>query len=118
MRRHRLVMLAMTVSILCSHATAQDGDGDAAFDTSLKQFGYNGGAAWQCAEEQDKNALADDARRVFNRVAQLFGTDRAFFFSAAFDAGTTADIASGDCAAHEDAFAEGLAAHRLGSATE
>jgi hypothetical protein len=31
--------------------------------------------------------------------SQLFGTDRAFFFSAAFGAGTVDEIAAEDCAA-------------------
>lgn len=91
-------------------ASAQDnGTDDDAFDDALKNYGYAAGAAVQCADEAEKPALVEDVRHVFTRLVQLFGTDSAFFFSAAFGAGTVDVIEPGACESYTAAFTEGLA---------
>ena len=103
----RICLIAMVLA--ATPAIAQDdGDADAPFDDALRDFGYSGGAAWQCAEGADKGALVEDAMHVYNRLMQLFGSDRAFFFSAAFGAGAVDDIDRGDCERYATEFAEGL----------
>jgi uncharacterized protein YdeI (BOF family) len=103
----RNASLLFAAALCATPALAQEGD-EEAFDLALKEFGYAGGAAWQCATEDEKSALLDQSLRVYTRLTQLFGTDRAFFFSAAFGAGAVDDIASEDCAGYAAAFAEGL----------
>lgn len=105
MTRHGSLLVA--AALCTAPALAQEGD-EEAFDLALKEFGYAGGAAWQCAADDGKPALLDQSLQVYTRLTQLFGTDRAFFFSAAFGAGTVDDIAAEDCNGYATAFAEGL----------
>ncbi len=105
MTSFRIGLLALCLAV--TPAIAQDDD-DQSFDDALKEFGYAGGAAWQCAEDEDKGEIVESAMTVYNRVAQLFGTDRAFFFSAAFGAGTVDEIEAGECARYTADFSEGL----------
>ncbi len=107
MRMTASCLVAVMLALAPAHAQ-DDGDDDAAFDDALKTYGYTGGAAWQCAEEGAKNAVIADAMRVFNGLAQLFGTDRAFFFSAAFGAGTVDQIDTASCEQYAADFAAGL----------
>jgi hypothetical protein len=110
MRSTRHCLLALTLALAASPAAAQDeGAEDAAFDDALQDFGYAGGAAWQCAEDAGKGEIVENAMHVYNRLAQLFGTDQAFFFSAAFGAGTVDEIDTGDCDRFASEFAEGVA---------
>jgi hypothetical protein len=107
MRSFSIGLLAFVLA--ATPALAQDGgDEDGAFDEALKNYGYAGGAAWQCAPETGKDAVIADAMRVYNGVARLFGTDRAFFFSAAFGAGTVDDIDTASCERFSADFAAGL----------
>lgn len=104
-----LTAFFLATALVAVPAYAQEDGEDAAFDDALKNFGYAAGAAVQCAGEGDKAGLADDALGVFNRLVQLFGTDQAFFFSAAFGAGTVDAIDEGACETYTATFAEGLA---------
>ncbi|MEO1275657.1 MAG: hypothetical protein AAFV96_09765 [Pseudomonadota bacterium] len=99
----------LALALAATPAAAQDGRGDgAAFDDALKEFGYAGGAAWQCAADAGKGEIVESAMHIYNRLAQLFGTDRAFFFSAAFGAGSVDEIGTADCDRYAAEFAEGL----------
>ena len=62
---------------------AQD-DEDEKLDASFRKFGQAAGAAYQCAGEAEKEKLVGDVRKAYNRIAQLFGTERAFYFAASF----------------------------------
>lgn len=106
MRSFSIGLLALCLAV--TPAAAQDEGDDQSFDDALKDFGYAGGAAWQCAEDEGKGEIVESAMTVYNQVGQLFGTDRAFFFSAAFGAGTVDEIEAGDCAKHAADFSEGL----------
>jgi hypothetical protein len=70
-----------------SPALSEEAD-DEALDTSFRKFGRAAGAAYQCAPEADKMRVVDDVRHAYTRIGQLFGTDRAFYFAAAFGNGT------------------------------
>jgi hypothetical protein len=86
---------------------AQEKD-DEAFDDALKSYGYSGGAAWQCGEEDVRETLAAEATTVFNRLTQLFGTDRAFLFAASFGAGSVDEIDAARCGDFAAGFAGGM----------
>lgn len=107
MRSFSIGLLALALA--ATPALAQDSGGDdETFDDALKNYGYAGGAAWQCAPEAGREAIVTDAMRVYTGVARLFGTDRAFFFSAAFGAGTVDDIDTASCEQFTADFAAGL----------
>jgi hypothetical protein len=104
-----LAALLLASALVAPVAFAQEpGDEEAAFDDALKNYGYAAGAAVQCADEAEKSALVEEAAGVFDRIVQLFGTDQAFYFSAAFGAGTVDAIEEGTCETYTAAFAEGL----------
>jgi len=80
---------------------------DAGFDRSIMEFGELAGAAYAC--------LADDAdlkrheARVFDaysKLIQLFGTERAFKFSASYGYGTAEQNDEKQCAAIVDRFTD------------
>lgn len=73
-------------------------DDEEELDTKFRQFGRAAGAAYQCAPESDRERVVNDVRHAYSRVGQLFGTDRAFYFAAAFGAGTRQDIDKARCA--------------------
>lgn len=81
---------------------------DEAFSQAVKDFGYAGGAAWQCGDEAARGKIEQQAMTSFNGLAQLFGTDEAFFFSAAFGAGTSAPIDKSECGSFVKHFEDGL----------
>jgi hypothetical protein len=83
----------------------EDDDG---FSDLLRDFGYAGGAAWQCAEEEARPDIERQSMVSFHGLVRLFGSDEAFFFASAFGAGTSAQIARDECSAFEIQFREGL----------
>lgn len=104
-------MAALATALLAfGPARAQEIDEEAAFDEALNQFGYAGGAAWQCSDETARETVLGQATDVFHRLTQLFGTDRAFTFAAAFGAGTVDAIAPDACDSYIAGFADGLEA--------
>jgi len=107
----------LALALVATPVAAQDASEETAFDDALKEFGYAGGAAWQCAEDAGKGEIVENAMHVYNRLGQLFGTDRAFFFSAAFGAGSVDEFPTEDCAGYAAEFAEGLA-QKGGEGTE
>ncbi|MFN6351307.1 MAG: hypothetical protein ACK40D_00315 [Cyanobacteriota bacterium] len=56
-------------------------DEEETFDEKLRQFGYWSGVALMCVQ----------------RITQLFGSDRAFFFAAAFGYGTSIQVDPARC---------------------
>ena len=83
------------------------------FDEALNQFGYMAGATYQCTNEGDRAALLRRIQTVFNRLTQLFGSDRAFFFAASFGAGTIDEIDEAECDAFKAGFYEALNARNF-----
>lgn len=104
------IMLAAAITFAPA-AYADDAAEDAqdeAFTQAVKDFGYAGGAAWQCSEEASRGKIENQALTSFNGLTQLFGSDEAFFFSAAFGAGTSAPIDKKDCDSFLKHFSDGL----------
>ena len=65
-------------------APAAPVDEEEAFDEKLREFGYWSGAAHGCVAEAKQPEVERKVLETFNRIGQLFGTDRAFFYAAAF----------------------------------
>jgi hypothetical protein len=67
------------------------------FDEKLREFGYWSGAAFGCVAEDRKAEVERRILDTYHSIARLFGTDRAFFYAAAFGRGTTIEIESAEC---------------------
>lgn len=59
------------------------------FEESIRNFGYVSGAAYQCLPESLRSAHDREVLTAFSGLVRLFGSDRAFFYTAAFGAGTS-----------------------------
>ncbi len=77
-------------------ATAADDEEDV-FDEKLRQFGYWSGAAFSCVGEARQAEVERKVLDTYNGIARLFGTDRAFFYAAAFGNGTTQKVDPAKC---------------------
>lgn len=91
---------------------AQPGDEEEAFELSLRNFGYTAGAAHQCAKEVERLKIEADAIKAYTGLTRLFGTDHAFFFAAAFGAGSTMQIDTTKCAEHAASFNKAMKKHK------
>lgn len=101
-------LAVMEVSAFAQDATDPVEEEDDGFSDLVRDFGYAGGAAWQCAEEEARPDIERQSMVSFHGLVRLFGSDEAFFFATAFGAGTSAQIARGECEAFETQFREGL----------
>lgn len=81
---------------------------DEQFSEALSDFGYAGGAAWQCAEGAAKSDIERNSMKAYNGIVRLFGSDEAFFFASAFGGGTTDSIDKSKCAEFADHFKVGM----------
>lgn len=93
----------MTVFVLClmlpGTAAAQQGaapqgakpavDDEEKMDTALRKFGFVSGQAFQCHTKEEQARLERTALNAGTNILRLFGSDRAFYFAAAFGAGVT-----------------------------
>lgn len=78
------------------------------FTEAVKDFGYAGGVAWQCAEPEVQTEIERQSMISYQGLVRLFGTDEAFLFAAAFGAGTSDQIDKAECEAFETRFRDGL----------
>jgi hypothetical protein len=102
------VLAALSFATAVTPLAAEEPTEDEEFTEAVKDFGYAGGAAWQCAEGDSRVDLERQAMVSYNGLARLFGTDDAFFFSAAFGAGTSAAFDKAECESFAKQFQEGL----------
>lgn len=91
-------------------AAAAPADDEEAFDEKLREFGYWSGAAHGCVPEAKQAEVERKVLATFNRIGQLFGTDRAFFYAAAFGRGTTTKIEAAKCPEFLEKFEKATAA--------
>lgn len=100
--------------LLCTPllAGAQADDEDAAFDQSVRDFGFTSGAALQCATEQQRGRIEADALKAYGGLVRLFGSDQAFFYAAAFGAGSTMAIDKSKCPEYSAAFSKAMSKHK------
>jgi len=87
---------------------AQSPDQEEKFDDAIEQFGYISGVAFQCAKLNNAPSLERDVMRVFSGITRLFGSDRAFFYAAAYGAGATANIDRNKCADYTRQFQQAI----------
>jgi hypothetical protein len=102
--RVRLLALAVA-TLLPVLAAAQPNaasaeDEDLKFEESIRSFGFASGAAWQCLPEAERTAHDREVLRAYTGLVQLFGSDRAFFYAAAFGAGTGMSIDKAKCSSY------------------
>lgn len=102
-----LVLMA-SLSAATLPASAEEADEDEQFTAALSDFGYAGGAAWQCAEGAAKNEIERSAMNAYNGLVRLFGSDEAFFFASAFGGGTADTIDKANCTAFAEHFKAGM----------
>jgi hypothetical protein len=105
----KLVLLFMVVVGLCSHSViAQTADEEEKFDNTIEQFGYVSGKAFQCADPKQAPSIEKDTIRAFNGIARLFGTERAFFYAAAYGSGAKDNIDRSECSQYLRQFQQAL----------
>jgi len=110
--------LALLVTILITlgyrNAIAQTTDlEEEQFDKAIEQFGYLSGNAFQCSASTDAEAIEKQAMQAFTGISRLFGTDRAFFYSAAYGVGATAEIDQSKCSEYIRQFQEAMDNNKL-----
>lgn len=74
------------------------------FEDAIRHFGWLSGAVYQCLPEADRAAHDREVLKAYSGIVQLFGSDRAFFYAAAFGAGTSMSIDKARCASYVDDF--------------
>jgi alanine-alpha-ketoisovalerate/valine-pyruvate aminotransferase len=68
-------------------------------DSALRKFGYVSGQAFQCHSKEEQIKLERTALNVATNIMRLFGSDRAFFYAAAFGAGMSEQMDRKTCPA-------------------
>src|SRR5262245_63300250 len=68
-------------------------------DTAMRKFGYVSGQAFQCHTKEQQVKVERIALDVGTNILRLFGSDRAFFFAAAFGAGASEQMDQKGCPA-------------------
>src|SRR5262245_27324405 len=68
-------------------------------DTAMRKFGYVSGQAFQCHTKEQQVKAERIALDVATNILRLFGSDRAFFFAAAFGAGASEQMDQKACPA-------------------
>jgi hypothetical protein len=81
---------------------------DLRFEEAIRNFGFVSGAAYQCLPEADRTAHDREVLKAFSGLVRLFGSDRAFFYAAAFGAGTGMSIDKAKCASYIEDFRAAL----------
>lgn len=112
----RLRLFAFSIAVLMPFAVAAQAAKPAApapslveqeemrFEEAIRNFGFVSGAAYQCLPEADRDAHDREVLRAYSGLVQLFGSDRAFFYAAAFGAGTSMSIDKAKCANYVEDF--------------
>src|SRR5262245_39604175 len=65
-------------------------------DTAMRKFGYVSGEAFQCHTKEQQAKAERVALDVATNILRLFGSDRAFYYAAAFGAGAS-EIGRASC---------------------
>jgi hypothetical protein len=93
-------------------AGAQMEEEDAAFDQSVRDFGFTSGAVLQCAKTSERGVVEAEALRAYSGLVRLFGSDQAFFYAAAFGAGSTMAIDKSKCSEYSKAFNKAMSKNK------
>ncbi len=74
-------------------------DEDEQIDTALRKFGYTSSHAFQCYSGDQQAKAERVALDVATNILRLFGSDRAFYYAAAFGAGASEHMDKQGCPA-------------------
>ena len=116
----RIRLLVLTVAaLLPALAAAQPkpapaDDEDVRFEESIRNFGFVSGAAYQCLADADRGTHDREVLKAYSGLVRLFGSDRAFFYAAAFGAGTGMAIDKAKCPAYLEDFRAAMKAGTRG----
>jgi hypothetical protein len=104
-----IVLLALLPALACAQAkpTTAD-DEDLRFEESIRNFGFVSGAAYQCLPDAERTAHDREVLKAYSGLVRLFGSDRAFFYAAAYGAGTSMSIDKAKCAGYIQDFRAGM----------
>lgn len=113
------LLLFLSVILLMNHwsmsAIAQEMNAEEDLDRAIEGFGYTSGIAFQCLPPEEAAELEQDAMKAFTGIVRLFGSDRAFFYAAAYGSGATAEVDRSQCEQRVREFREAI---ENGSLTE
>ena len=101
MNRMTLLAGALALFTLQGSASAQvpTEEQEEQMDASFRKFGYVTGQAFACHTKEQQKNLEATAFTVGTNILRLFGSDRAFFFAAAFGAGGAQAVDAAKCPA-------------------
>ena len=106
------MIIALCLLLLSCPAWAQDEE--ESFDAAVRNFGYASGLAHQCTPDAEKVAVERDVLKAYNGLVALFGSDQAFFYAAAFGAGSTAQYDKKKCKEYVTSFHEQMRRGKVG----
>ena len=110
MIRRATILGCVMLCLLASNPRAQQptlsqpADEEEQMDAALRKFGYVSGHAFQCYSGDQQAKAERAAIDVATNILRLFGSDRAFYYAAAFGAGvcvSATPLASGAAAARQ-----------------
>lgn len=108
------VLLTVLMLSWAGSAIAQTPDEEEELDNAIQRFGYVSGMAFQCVPDEESGTVEREAMQVFTGLSRLFGTDRAFFYAAAYGSGATTSVEDSRCDAAIRQFRETLQNSALG----
>lgn len=106
------IFVCLCLLLLSCPAWAQNDE--ESFDNAVRNFGYTSGLAHQCTPDDGKLAVERDVFKAYNGLVALFGSDQAFFYAAAFGAGSTAAYDKKKCKEYLDNFNEQMRRAKAG----
>lgn len=101
MNRKTLLMAVLALCALQGVASAQvptDAE-EEKMDAAFRKLGYVTGQAFACHTKEQQGKLEQTALNVGTNILRLFGSDRAFFYAAAFGAGAAETVDAAKCPA-------------------
>jgi hypothetical protein len=108
------ILVIAAAALLPLHAIAQTSKTEPAlslaeqedlrFEESIRNFGFVSGAAYQCLPEAQRTAHDREVLTAFSGLVRLFGSDRAFFYAAAFGASTSMSLDKAKCSSYIEDF--------------
>lgn len=111
----RLPLLALSIAVLLPFTAAAQApkpgispslveQEDLKFEEAIRDFGFVSGAAYQCLPDAERTAHDRQVLTAYSGLVRLFGSDRAFFYAAAFGAGTSMSLDKAKCAEYIEDF--------------
>ena len=70
---------------------------DKAFDETIKDLGELAGESYGCMKDENLSKHKDRVAELYNRINQLFGSDRGFLFASSFGYGAANEKAAEHC---------------------